>query len=211
MTTYGVAVRRPVRIELRARHPAGLGHGGYTGNHRIVIYATSDNGSPVNDYSLRRAAIHELFHVLQQELSGSADLDDGPEWLVEGGARLTEDLAVYPNASPRDAGLRCILLDEVNVHGAPPLPVLQNTVSMQNSGSSGYALAALAAKQAIADRGAAALGVYYRGLAPGDWQTAFVRAFGVQPDRFYEEFARARTRDWPAESTACNADRDDDE
>jgi len=217
-TTFGVGVQRPVRIDLRAYHPDDVDFGGFTANHHIVIYASSQRGVPVSDYYLRRAAIHELFHVLQQELSGGADLAIGPNWLVEGGARLVEDIASVQSvpiqsAPYQDTYFGCALLNEEAQarRPLPPLSAMHYYGPVEEGGNAGYALAALGAKRAIGAHGPAALGVYYRELAHGDWQAAFVRAFGVEPEAFYKDFARARANDWPIALADCNTERDDDE
>ena len=140
----------------------------------------------------RYVVLHEYIHALQYQLRGAnyADLN----WLLEGSANWfdsdlsTQDRNGYP--------LSRKLINALNqASQGPPLEEIESSNQTWQ-----YSFGLVAADLLVERTGKSALIDFYRALAPGGagpggrWETrptirsAFVAAFGLTLDEFYEEF-----------------------
>lgn len=206
LRTFGSATRQPVVVEVRGSSSLGMRVGGYTADHRIVLATISAVGGPFSSLYLRQAAAHELFHVLQYELSDGRLIGSGPDWLVEGGAEFAS-LSVLIDDGELSYGdmVSCeVLALAAGPSQQAPLQGLFAQAAMLHQMQQSYALATLGVDNVTETRGIMALGIYFRGLATSDWKSAFRTAFGRSADTFYAEFADARGDFPPPHRSGCN-------
>lgn len=211
LRSFGAATQRPVVLEVRGSSSAGMRVGGFTSGHRIVLATESPDGEPFSSFFLRQAAAHELFHVLQYELSDGRMLTNGPDWLVEGSAELAS-LSVLMDDQELSYGdmISCeVAVLGPRLEAGPPLQALAAQSGMLHQMQQSYALATLGVDNATETRGLPAAAIYFRELAASDWKSAFRTAFGRSPETFYQQFADGRG-DYPApHRSACNFYADD--
>jgi hypothetical protein len=211
LRTFGAVTQRPVLVEVRGGSSQWMRVGGFTYGHRVVLATVSPFGEPLSLFYQRQAVAHELFHVLQFELSDGRMLNIGPNWLVEGSAELAS-LSVL--MGDQEISYRDMISCEVALLGpqlesGPPLQAFAAQTAMLHLMQQSYALATLGVDNATETRGLPALGIYFRELASSDWKSAFRTAFGRSSDTFYQEFADARG-DYPAPHRfACDFYSDD--
>lgn len=178
---YGIQADPSLRVFVEGQDWGGGGAGG----NEIHLALFSGRGT----------VIHEYFHILQEQLSGSSATfqdDSLPGWLSEGSAEwATSDGRVFERREPQET----LYLREI-WSGRQPVSLRYPRLLTFDQYSYGrIAIGRLAAKA-----GADSWVEFWRRLAPNDipgrprwtsspaWPTAFHEVFGISPSNFSAEF-----------------------
>jgi hypothetical protein len=154
------------------------------------------------DANTKKIAVHEAFHVLQNDLAGvgaiGGGFDDipraGPRWLSEGSAELVGYLAI---ADARLTSMSNVRGDWAQRAKSSPV-TLQRLAILRGqfeAGSNAWGIMPLAVERLVGGEGGyPKLLAYFEATGRGEaWQSAFASVFGKSVDAFYAEFAAYRS------------------
>ena len=162
--------------------------GGSAGGNKIYLALSSD----------RRTVIHEYFHVLQEQLSGSSTTFRSflPAWLSEGSAEwAASDSRVFEGKQPLESLYLRSLADPI-WSGEPVSLRDSRLVAFFNA----YYHGRIAVGRLAVKSGTDSWVEFWRRLAPNDvpdhprwtssldWRTAFHEVFDISSSDFYAEF-----------------------
>jgi len=184
------SIAQPVTIRVFADRSGGA-------EYQHVVYLWTGNWAILGSFGRAKIVIHELFHVLQEEVG----FPDDSAWLFEGAAewvgyRAQTDTGAIPYGPVKDCQIRGVTGATLS---AIPLSAFENWTTFSATGGS-YTLASLGVDAAVGDRGALALSGLWN--ARSDWRSAFASAFGTSTTAFYDAFERTR-RSWPTTQTSA--------
>ncbi len=192
----GAAVHDPMTVEVRAGDPGTNAPAGTYGGNRIVIETAhpvwAEEATALHKIKI---LVHEVFQLLQDELSGSSQSGPGsPLWLTEGSAEYIGYAAVIGKGLVGPDDVRAYhMANVVSSAPMPPLRELESVAGFRAVQGPVYSLAFLAVDSLVADRGATSLVDFYRRLGTGQARDeAFLAAFGTSPGAFYEAFEAQR-------------------
>ncbi|WFE74191.1 hypothetical protein [Roseinatronobacter sp. S2] len=146
--------------------------------------------SPGVNFHREAMLLHELFHVLQYQLSGSVGRNCcpesatprvGPVWMLEGGANY---------AQQHISGQLSGYLSWARQNAAAPSSQLLRSIEGRrgiNQARMGYDSGAIAIDLLVGRAGVERLVAFYSAIgATQDWRAAFSETFGMTIDQFYE-------------------------
>jgi hypothetical protein len=146
-----------------------------------------------------KIAVHEAFHVFQNELAGptfSGSDDDipraGPRWLAEGSAELVGYLAIADAGLTTMSGIRA---DWAGRAASSPVPLSRLAIlrGQFEAGANAWGIMPLAVERLVGEGGLGKVLAYFETIGRGvAWQDAFATTFGKSVDAFYAEFEAGR-------------------
>ncbi len=183
----GRSITEPTCLEVRNIRLAGIA--GLTYGHRFYIFTGDPVWADAGRAERSMVAMHELFHVLEEEgLRVPLPIAQRPWWMIEGAADFMAQRAAADNAMINPA-----IYDQVNravARGAPDLSALEG--SPNGNITSNYLLANLAV-QYLADKHSLQSVLHYFEQAGAlEWHVAFRNAFDQTVEDFYGDFAGYR-------------------
>jgi hypothetical protein len=187
----GVSVTRPVCFDVRSsapdQNPAAQAY-----DHRLIIFSSHPVWTGTTTFQRTKIAIHEYFHVVQNELRWPID----PRWLIEGAAEYVAYQAIVSagsisqNQADQALGLQTTGPNALSaLRDMPPLSSLEPGSAWLEASANRqpvYSLAYLAVQVATANRGVGALRAYGQAVGSGtEWRPAFESAFGMTVAALY--------------------------
>jgi hypothetical protein len=170
---------------------------------RVLVLTSARGWTGSSPLQRQKIVAHELFHVLQNGLLGSANTfprdqetvpPGGPTWLREGSAELAGYTAIAEAGLGDLAQFRRDRISDMKL-GSPGV-ALESVATQGGAGRNGgapYSTGYVAVDYLVQQRGFDAIVDFYRQVGQGKtWQAAFESAFGRSIDAFYNEFATYR-------------------
>ena len=191
---FGIEISQPTIVNVRATGaPANPSEVGASMMNSIIIYTKSHGWYAAPPFSRIGTVIHEYIHVYQHN-----ELEHGtafvPAWMIEGTAEYfsTDALIGHGLVDRADADL-------YNLWALSQTPALGNLdeyesiQAYQQESASVYALSFLGMQYLAREGGLQSIADFFALVGEGDaWEDAFSSAFGVDPARFYADFAAER-------------------
>jgi hypothetical protein len=192
--TLGTVVQKPFCVDARAGDNPNFPAVALAFGHRIMSYAGNTAWFSTDEATRVGVVMHEYFHVLQRELTGSDFGFVAPLWIIEGNATMVEYRALDAAGifSMDQARSQRQLVRYESVRGLGSLELPWQELCDWNKGDC-YSLAWMASEYMLNGRPVSALRSFYEEIGRGlPWALSFQEAFGWSVPEFYDAFARHR-------------------
>jgi Protein of unknown function (DUF1570) len=191
---FDIEISQPTIVNVQAtRAPGNPSVVAASTMNAIIIYTKSHGWYAAPPFSRISTVIHEYMHVYQYN-----QLEHGttfvPAWMMEGTAEYfsTDALIGHGLVNRADADLYNFWALS-QTPGLGNLDEYESIQAYQQESASLYALSYFGMQYLAREHGPQSIADFFALAGEGDaWEDAFSSAFGIDPNRFYADFAAAR-------------------
>jgi len=194
---FGRTIRDQVTFVVNPAASASANSSAQTGGHRITVSVTGANAQNLLPYSFEKTLVHEMFHVLQNEVGWTS-----PTWFIEGSAEYVGySYLIDQGLVSRDRVISCEM-SIANSGAKPPLSQLATSQQWAANLQSGIYGMGFMAVDLLTHGNLSLLASYWQNATTNGAPAAFQSVFGRTLEQFYSEFESARGT-WAATAAQC--------